>query len=210
MLNPKQKKFAYLMATDPGLTGTAAAIEAGYAKSSAAVTASRLLRNDKVQEEIRAVRNSFRKQLDFDQAEVMRMYQEIADASIEEVLTFGPATRRLFEEEPDEEITEDEEGNKVIIRTKVMYVYASVQIKPIEDVPASTLRAIKKISQTQAGVSVEFHDKKDAMAKLNEFFAELPAPPGASPDNPFYVDGKMHLDEKALESAVSKVKAAIE
>lgn len=69
-LNERQRQFVNEYLVD--LNATQAALRAGYAERSAAVTASRMLKNPKIQELIQERRDALAEALDVDQTRVLR------------------------------------------------------------------------------------------------------------------------------------------
>lgn len=81
-LNPRQ--YAFAVNYGKGMSGTAAAIEAGYAEHTAHVTASRMLKKAKVQEVIREVRSKASAVAIVDAAEVLRGLKHNAERGAQE------------------------------------------------------------------------------------------------------------------------------
>ncbi|MFF2754328.1 terminase small subunit [Psychrobacillus sp. NPDC058041] len=85
-------------------------MKAGYAKDSAHVEGSRLLRNAKVAEEIRRIKGEMRQGLFIDAMDVLDKYIKIAFADITEYTTFG---RKEFPFNRYFGPIKDEDGNEL-------------------------------------------------------------------------------------------------
>ena len=75
-LTPKQRRFVTEYLVD--LNGTQAAVQAGYSRSGAHVTASKLLRNPKVALEVRRQQSLMQKKVDINRETVVNGLYEIA------------------------------------------------------------------------------------------------------------------------------------
>lgn len=100
----KQRRFAEEFVVDQN--GTQAALRAGYSKSSAAVSASRLLRNDKVRALISTHMARLSEEVDARAVETYRKLKKIAFQSIADY--WDKTDERNFSFRPLDQLTEDE------------------------------------------------------------------------------------------------------
>ena len=157
-LNPKQKAFCHAL-LELDWNQTKAAIKAGYAKKSAHVTASRLLKNDKVvtyldecvDKSLGAMKSQIRHK-------VLSELIPIATSDITEVVNVVTKTFK----EPILDADGKETGK---FKEKE---YQVVEIKDTEGLKQS--RLVSSIKQDSKGaIEIKFHDKKSALEMLGKF-----------------------------------------
>lgn len=134
---------------------TMAAIKAGYAPDSAHVQGSRLLRNDKVAEEIRKLKGEMQQGIFIDAMDVLNKYIQIAFADITDFATFGKKEVEVY----------DEAGNADTI--EVNYV----DFKESSMVDGTIITEVK---QGKDGISVKLADKMKAFEFLAKHFDMVP------------------------------------
>ncbi|MEG7924874.1 terminase small subunit [Bacillus cereus] len=175
--NPKTKAKLKKMLDDEELTeqerlfclyyvkyfnGTQAALKAGYAKSSAHVTSSRLLRRERVASYIREIKGEMIENIFVEAMDVLNEYIKIAFADITNYVTFG---------QKDVEVmgpfgpVKDEDG-KPVMRT-ISYV----DFNESDMVDGSIIAEVKKGKE---GVSIKLADKMRALDKLAMYFDLVP------------------------------------
>ncbi|MDA2452014.1 terminase small subunit [Bacillus cereus] len=175
--NPKTKAKLKKMLDDEELTeqerlfclyyvkyfnGTQAALKAGYAKSSAHVTSSRLLRKERVASYIREIKGEMVENIFVEAMDVLNEYIKIAFADITNYVTFG---------QKDVEVmgpfgpVKDEDG-KPVMRT-ISYV----DFNESDMVDGSIIAEVKKGKE---GVSIKLADKMRALDKLALYFDLVP------------------------------------
>ncbi|MEK3973709.1 terminase small subunit [Psychrobacillus sp. FSL K6-1267] len=141
---------------------TQSAIKAGYAKDSAHVEGSRLLRNAKVVEEIRRVKGEMRKGIFIDAMDVLDKYIKIAFADITDYTTFGKKEVPVIGMMGP---VLDEDGNQLM--KEINYV----------DLNESSMvdgTIITEVKQGKDGVSIKIADKMKALDKLSLYFDLFP------------------------------------
>jgi len=141
---------------------TMSAIKAGYAKSSAHVEGSRLIRNVKVIAEINRLRGSLVRELFLDAKDVLEIYVKIALADPTDYFEFGTYKQYVYLE-----------GQRLLdpsgdYRTEDINF---VRIKNSDEVDGSL---IQEIRQTKDGISIKFHDKGKALDALKDYFDLTP------------------------------------
>lgn len=141
---------------------TQSAIKAGYAKDSAHVQGSVLLRNPKVAEEIRRIKGEMRQGLFIDAMDVLDKYIKIAFADITEYATFGKKEVPVIGMMGP---VLDEEGNPLM--KEVNYV----DFNESSMVDGSIITEVK---QGKDGVSIKLADKMKALDKLSLYFDLFP------------------------------------
>ncbi|PIE92063.1 terminase [Bacillus fungorum] len=175
--NPKTKKKLKEILDDEELTeqerlfclyyvkyfnGTQAALKAGYAKSSAHVTSSRLLRRERVASYIREIKGEMVENIFVEAMDVLNEYIKIAFADITNYVNFG---------QKDVEVmgpfgpVKDEDG-KPVMRT-ISYV----DFNESDMVDGSIIAEVKKGKE---GVSIKLADKMRALDKLALYFDLVP------------------------------------
>lgn len=175
--NPKTKAKLKKMLDDEELTeqerlfclyyvkyfnGTQAALKAGYAKSSAHVTSSRLLRRERVATYIREIKGEMVENIFVEAMDVLNEYIKIAFADITNYVNFG---------QKDVEVmgpfgpVKDKDG-KPVMRT-ISYV----DFNESDMVDGSIIAEVKKGKE---GVSIKLADKMRALDKLAMYFDLVP------------------------------------
>lgn len=153
-LTPRQQKFVNAYC-EHGV-GTKAAIDAGFAEKSAAVTASQLLTNPKIAEEIQRIRDLA---MDRTEATVERIANElglIAFADLADFVEWGYDP--TLEEGP---------------------LSPQVRLKPSKELNAAARRSIIEVSQGPNGIKIKLACKVSALDKLGRWrgmFTESTAP----------------------------------
>jgi phage terminase small subunit len=154
VLTDKQRRFvaAFLLEEN----GTKAAITAGYAEKSAAVEASRLLRNAKVAAAIEAGRAPKAEvppaELPLDQRVIAEL-QKIAFADIRNVVSWSPGEIGWVERNGEE----------------MLAVPNRVDLKASAEIDEMVAAGIAEISQSSTGaLKIKMHSKLTALTKLGE------------------------------------------
>ncbi|HHB2168509.1 TPA: terminase small subunit [Bacillus cereus] len=142
--------------------GTQAALKAGYAKSSAHVTSSRLLRRERVASYIREIKGEMVENIFVEAMDVLNEYIKIAFADISNYVTFG---QREVEVMGPFGPVKDEDG-KPVMRT-INYV----DFNESDMVDGSIIAEVKKGKE---GVSIKLADKMRALDKLAMYFDLVP------------------------------------
>ena len=141
---------------------TLSAIKAGYAKESAHVQGSCLLRIIKVANEIKRLKGSLIQDLYLDARDVLEVYVKIALADPTDYFEFGTYKQFVYVEGqrvagPDGQYQEEDIN--------------FVRIKNSEEIDGSMISEIK---QGKEGISIKFHDKHKALDVLREYFDLTP------------------------------------
>lgn len=212
--NPKTKAKLKEMLDDEELTekerlfclyyvkyfnGTQAAIKAGYAKESAHVQSSRLLRRERVSSYIKELKGELVENVFVEAMDVLNEYIKIAFADITNYVTFG---QREVELEPEERTTIDEEGNEVsefVTETRMMNF---VDLADSSMVDGSIITEVK---QGKDGVSVKMADKMKALDKLAQYFDLFPDTFKRKVD-----EERLHMQQEAQKVQIEKTKAEVE
>lgn len=142
--------------------GTQAALKAGYAKSSAHVTSSRLLRRERVASYIREIKGEMVENIFVEAMDVLNEYIKIAFADITNYVNFG---QREVEVMGPFGPVKDEDG-KPVMRT-ISYV----DFNESDMVDGSIIAEVKKGKE---GVSIKLADKMRALDKLAMYFDLVP------------------------------------
>ncbi|PEP88575.1 terminase small subunit [Bacillus pseudomycoides] len=135
--------------------GTQAAIKSGYAKESAHVQSSRLLRRERVSSYIRELKGELVENVFVEAMDVLKEYIKIAFADITNYVTFGQREVEF----------ESEDGTPI---TRVMNF---VDLQDHEVVDGSIITEVK---QGRDGVSIKLADKMKALDKLAQYFDLVP------------------------------------
>ncbi len=157
-LNPKQKAFCHAL-LELDWNQTKAAIKAGYAKKSAHVTASRLLKNDKV---VTYLDECVDKSLGAMKSQIRhKVLSELIPIATSDITEIVNVVTKTFKED-----ILDAEG-KPTGETKEKE-YQVVEIKDTEGLKQS--RLVSSIKQDSKGaIEIKFHDKKSALEMLGKF-----------------------------------------
>jgi phage terminase small subunit len=159
-LTEKQRLFClYYVKT---FNQTLSAIKAGYAKDSAHVTGSQLIRNPKIRKEIRRLKGTMRQELFIDAMDVLNKYIQIAFTDVTDYVSFGQREVQVMGAFGP---VKDDKGNPV---TKVVNF---VDFKESSEIDGSL---IKEVKQGREGVSIKLADKMNALEKLEKYFDLLP------------------------------------
>lgn len=163
LITDKQRKFIEAYLLEPN--GTKAAIKAGYAKGSAAITATKLLRHANVVAELdrRRARLSIKTEITPDL--VLAELAKLGFADIRQVMQWeSRPTVPLF----------DAAGNPVDTKINEITIVNSGQLSP------EAAAAIAEISQSRDGtIKVKMHDKLSALVRLGQHLGMFRAPVGA-------------------------------
>ena len=159
-LTEKQRLFClyYIKSYNATLSAT----KAGYAKDSAHVQGSCLLRNTKIAKEIKRLKGRALKDLYIDALDVLEVYAKIAFADITECIEFGSNKEYVYVE-----------GQRMIgvdgdyLKQDVNYV----RVKGYDEIDGSLISEVK---QGREGISIKFHDKMKALEVLIKYFDLLP------------------------------------
>ena len=147
MLTEKQKIFCHEYTVD--FNGSAAAIRAGYTKSRARITASRLLDMPLVQQEINQLIGQRKEKIEDDAVKVVDELKLIA-----------------YSKTTDYVKVKDITVGKGNTRKKVRVAY----IELTSDIDESKQKAIAEIKQTKDGISLKSHDKVKALELLGKHY----------------------------------------
>lgn len=159
-LTEKQRLFCLYYIKN--FNATQAAIKAGYAKDSAHVEGSRLLRNAKVAAEIKRLKGAAQEGIFIDAMDVLNKYIQIAFSDITDYVKFGQKEVQVMSMFGP---VTDEEGNPITKTVNFVSFKDSIQLD-------GTL--IKEVKQGKEGVSIKFEDKMKALDKLSEYFDLFP------------------------------------
>ncbi|MDL2224667.1 terminase small subunit [Eubacteriales bacterium OttesenSCG-928-M02] len=135
-LTDKQKKFVDEYLVD--FNATQAAIRAGYSERTATVTASKLLRNPRIQEYLQERQKDLQERTEITQEKVVAEYAKIAFADISDYAN----------------VVIDESGA------------TQVQLTATESLTPDQRVAIAGIKQTANGIEVKLYDKQKALEML--------------------------------------------
>lgn len=161
-LKMTEKQSLFCIYYVKSFNATQAAIKAGYAKDSAHVQGSVLLRNPKVAEEIRRIKGEMRQGIFVDAMDVLDKYIKIAFADITDYTTFGKREVPVISMMGP---VLDEDGNQVM--KEINYV----------DLNESSMvdgTIITEVKQGKDGVSIKIADKMKALDKLSLYFDLFP------------------------------------
>ncbi|PEI42578.1 terminase [Bacillus pseudomycoides] len=142
--------------------GTQAAIKAGYAKESAHVQSSRLLRRERVASYIKELKGELVENVFVEAMDVLKEYIKIAFADITNYVTFGQKevpVMGMFGP------VKDESGNE--LTQMVNYV----EFNEADTVDGSIITEVKR---GKDGVSIKLADKMKALDKLAQYFDLVP------------------------------------
>lgn len=167
---------------------TMAAIKAGYARNSAHVEGSRLIRNPKVAAEIRRLKGEMQQGVFVDAMDVLNKYIQIAFADISDYAHFGSIEREQLHPETGEVMLD---SNFKPITYKESYV----NFKNADEVDGTLISEVKL---GRDGISVKLADKMRALDMLSKYFDLLS-------DN-----DKKRLQEEKLKAEKAKLDAELE
>ncbi|MEC0666300.1 terminase small subunit [Priestia flexa] len=171
-LTDKQRLFClYYVKT---FNATQSAIKAGYASNSAHVEGSRLLRNAKISNEIKRIKQEIAHDIYVEAKDVLSKWVKIAFSDITDFLSFG---------RKDVEVGTDENGDPIT---------AEVNYVDFKDSRMIDGTLISEVKQGKDGVSIKLLDKEKALEKLSQYFDLFP-------DN-----FKRQIEEEKLKLAQAK------
>lgn len=159
-LTEKQRLFCiYYMKS---FNATMAAIKAGYSSDTAHVQGSRLLRNVKVADEIRSLKEQMQQGIFIDAMDVLNKYIKIAFADITDYATFGKKEIQVISMNGP---VENEDGEPVM--QEINYV-------DFNDSSMVDGTIITEVKQGKDGISVKLADKMKALEMLSKYFDLFP------------------------------------
>ncbi|MBO1583165.1 terminase small subunit [Bacillus sp. XF8] len=170
--------------------GTQAAIKAGYAKESAHVQSSRLLRRERVASYIKELKGELVENIFIEAIDVLKEYVKIAFADITNYVTFG---QREVQAMGAFGPLEDEDGNPI------MKTVNYVDFNESDMVDGSILTEVK---QGKEGVSIKLADKMKALDKLSLYFDLFPDNFKRKVD-----EEKLHMQQEVQKVQIEKIKA---
>lgn len=153
---------------------TQSAIKAGYEPNSAHVQGSRLLKNAKISNEIKRIKQEMTHDIYVEAQDVLRKWVKIAFSDITDFLSFG---------RKDVEVGTDENGDPIT---------AEVNYVDFKNSHAVDGTLISEVKQGKDGVSIKLLDKEKALDKLSQYFDLFP-------DN-----FKRQIEEEKLKLAQAK------
>ncbi|WP_438312247.1 terminase small subunit [Sporosarcina sp. FA9] len=143
---------------------TMAAIKAGYARNSAHVEGSRLIRIPKVAEEIRRLKGEMQQGIFIDAMDVLNKYIQIAFADITDFVEFGSVEKSERNPETGAVLLDDN-------FKPITYKQGFVDFKPSDEVDGTIISELKL---GRDGVVVKLADKMKALDMLTKYFDMLP------------------------------------
>lgn len=159
-LNERQRLFCIYYVKS--FNATQAAVKAGYSPASAHVTGCRLLKNDKVADEIRRIKKDMVGEIFVEAMDVLHVYVKIAFADMTDYVTFGKKEVQavgksgpLFDEE-----------NKPIMKE-----VSFVDVKHSDFVDGTVITEAKLGKE---GIAIKLADKMKALDKLSQYFDLFP------------------------------------
>jgi len=161
-LTEKQRLFC--MYYVKSFNATQSMIKAGYAADSAHVEGHRLLKNPKIAEYIRAVKQDMANNIYVEAMDVLNEYIKIAFANIKDYLEFGQKDEPVYDDEGNS-IPDPESGEPMTYKRNFVLFKNSDEID-------GTL--ISEVKQGKEGIGIKLHDKMRALDKLAEYFDLFP------------------------------------
>ncbi|MEK4403455.1 terminase small subunit [Sporosarcina sp. FSL K6-6792] len=143
---------------------TMAAIKAGYARNSAHVEGSRLLRNVKVAAEVRRLKGEMHQEVFITAMDVLNKYIQIAFADMTDFVEFG--STEMEQRHP--------ETGKVMLDANfkpITYKMSHLDFKNDDEVDGTIISEVK---QGKDGVSIKLASREKAMDFLSKHFDMLP------------------------------------
>ncbi|MGM0806507.1 MAG: terminase small subunit [Bacillota bacterium] len=163
-LTDKQRLFCFHYVKS--FNATLSAIKAGYAKETAHVQGSRMLRNVKVATFIRELKEDMQTDLFINAKDVLNYYIKIAFADITDYVTF---TRKdIMTGKNDVLLNPDGTVKEIVPRIES---WNEMYFKNSEEIDGTI---VSEVRQGRDGVSVKLVDKKWALEKLEQYFDLLP------------------------------------
>lgn len=141
---------------------TQAAIKAGYSPASAHVTGCRLLKNEKVADEIRRIKKEMVGEIFVEAMDVLQVYVKIAFADMTDYVTFGKKEVQAVGKSGP---LFDEENNPV------MKEISFVDVKHSDLVDGTVITEAKLGKE---GIAIKLADKMKALEKLSQYFDLFP------------------------------------
>ncbi len=130
------------------MNATQAAIRAGYSKRTAGSQGQRLLKNVEIKKKLQEIGANASRE---NQIEIENVVREIGHIAFSDIRDFVRVERKKIEGPGGEiEVTE-------------------LVIIPTDDMTPQQSRAIKSIKSTRHGLSIELHDKLEALEKLMKY-----------------------------------------
>nr|MDH3163106.1 terminase small subunit [Bacillus licheniformis] len=141
---------------------TQAAVKAGYSPASAHVTGRRLLKNEKVADEIRRIKKEMVGEIFVEAMDVLQVYVKIAFADMTDYVTFGKKEVQAVGKSGP---LFDEENNPV------MKEVSFVDVKHSDLVDGTVITEAKLGKE---GIAIKLADKMKALDKLSQYFDLFP------------------------------------
>jgi len=161
-LTDKQRLFCIYYIKS--FNATMAAIKAGYARNSAHVEGSRLLRNVKVAAEVRRLKGEMQQGIFIDAMDVLNKYIQIAFADITDFVDFGSVTREQLHPETGRVMMDAE-------FKPITYKEGYVDFKPSDEVDGTIISELKL---GRDGVVVKLANREKALDFLTKHFDMVP------------------------------------
>ncbi|KAA0840150.1 MULTISPECIES: terminase small subunit [Bacillus] len=159
-LNERQRLFCIYYVKS--FNATQAAIKAGYSPASAHVTGCRLLKNEKVADEIRRIKKEMVGEIFVEAMDVLQVYVKIAFADMTDYVTFGKKEVQAVGKSGP---LFDEENNPV------MKEISFVDVKHSDLVDGTVITEAKLGKE---GIAIKLADKMKALEKLSQYFDLFP------------------------------------
>ncbi|MFO6495017.1 MULTISPECIES: terminase small subunit [Bacillus] len=159
-LNERQRLFCIYYVKS--FNATQAAVKAGYSPASAHVTGCRLLKNEKVAEEIRRIKKDMVGEIFVEAMDVLHVYVKIAFADITDYVTFGKKEVQAVGKAGP---IFDEENNPV------MKEVSFVDVKHSDFIDGTVVTEAKLGKE---GIKIKLADKMKALDKLSQYFDLFP------------------------------------
>lgn len=162
-LTEKQRLFCLYYIKS--FNATMAAIKAGYAKDSAHVEGSRLLRNPKVVAEIKRLKGVIQQEVFIDAMDILNRYIKIAFADITDYVKFG--RKRVHVMGMYGPVYEKIGDDKIPVMQTINYI----DLKESTEIDGTVL---SEVSEGKDGVKIKLADKMKALEKLEKYFDLFP------------------------------------
>lgn len=162
-LTEKQRLFCLYYIKS--FNATMSAIKAGYAKESAHVTGSQLLRHPKVSAEIKRLKGAVQQEIFIDAMDILNKYIKIAFSDIADYVTFGRKTVQVMGMYGP--VFEGKGKDKKPVMQTTNYIY----LKESTEVDGTIL---SEVSEGKDGVKIKLADKMKALEKLEKYFDLFP------------------------------------
>lgn len=185
-LKEKEKLFCRLYVKN--FNGTRAAIDAGYTTPSAHVTASRLLKKDKIKDYINKLKGYKTAVLLLKCEDIVEKQMRIAFSDITDFVEFGAREAPMVSNGKVIMTTDEATGED----KPFMYPVNSMEIKDSVNVDGGI---ISEISQGPSGVKIKLEDRAKALDWLSKYFEFNPM----DKHKREYDNTKLELDKQRLE-----------